>query len=251
MPVPQTRRVVVAPSLLAADFGRLCEEVASVTRAGADWLHFDVMDGHFVPNMSYGPLVLQALRPHSTLPFDVHLMITPVDPFVAPFAEAGADHILFHPEAGLDPFVAPFAEAGADHILFHPEAGPHPHRTLQLIRSLGKKSGLVLSPGTPPESIAWLLELADIVLVMSVNPGFGGQQFLASQLPKIATLRRMLDEVAQRDGRHIALAVDGGIAPETAAQVVAAGADTLIAGTSVFGAADRSAAIMALKGGAG
>jgi ribulose-phosphate 3-epimerase len=215
-------RVVVAPSLLAADFGRLREEVASVTRAGADWLHFDIMDGHFVPNMSFGPVVLQSLRPHSALPFDVHLMITPVDPFVAAFAEAGADH-----------------------ILFHPEAGPHPHRTLQLIRSLGKKSGLVLSPGTPVESIAWLLELADIVLVMSVNPGFGGQRFLTSQLPKIAALRRMIDAEA----RPIALAVDGGITPETAAQVVAAGADTLIAGTSVFGAADRLAAIDALRGG--
>jgi ribulose-phosphate 3-epimerase len=226
MTVPPTRRVAVAPSVLAADFGRLQEEVAAVTKAGADWLHFDVMDGHFVPNMSFGPLVLQALRPHSTLPFDVHLMITPVDPFVAAFAEAGADH-----------------------ILFHPEAGPHPHRTLQLIRSLGKKSGLVLSPGTPVETIAWLLELADIVLVMSVNPGFGGQQFLASQLPKIAALRRMLDELARQDGRHIALAVDGGITPETAAQVVAAGADTLIAGTSVFGARDRAAAISALRGG--
>jgi ribulose-phosphate 3-epimerase len=161
------------------------------------------------------------------LPFDVHLMIEPVDPLLASFAEAGADH-----------------------ILFHPEAGPHPHRTLQLIRSLGKKAGLVLSPGTPIESIAWLLELADIVLVMSVNPGFGGQRFLASQLPKIAALRRMIDEVARRDGRQIALAVDGGITPETAAQVMVAGADTLIAGTSVFGADDRSAAIDALRGGA-
>src|SRR5580692_6683943 len=213
-------RVVIAPSLLAADFGRLRAEVEQITEAGADWLHFDVMDGHFVPNISFGPLVLQALRPHCTLPFDVHLMITPVDPFVTAFAEAGADH-----------------------ILFHPEAGPHPHRTLQLIRSLGKKSGVVLSPGTAIETIAWLLELTDIVLVMSVNPGSGGQRFLASQLPKITALRRMIDEVARRDGRAVALAVDGGITPETAAQVVAAGADTLIAGTSVFGAGDRPAAI--------
>jgi ribulose-phosphate 3-epimerase len=239
-------RVVVAPSLLAADFGRLREEVASVTQAGADWLHFDIMDGHFVPNISFGPLVLAALRPHSGLPFDVHLMITPTDPYVAAFAEAGADH-----------------------ILIHPESGPHPHRTLQLIRSLGKKAGVVLNPGTPIESIAWLLELADIVLVMSVNPGFGGQRFLPSQLPKIAALRRMIDGAARRDaddpgggdarldaggwpaiGRSIALAVDGGITPETAAAVRAAGADTLIAGTAVFAAPDRAAAIAALRGGA-
>jgi ribulose-phosphate 3-epimerase len=214
-------RTVIAPSLLAADFGRLREEAASVAQAGADWLHFDVMDGHFVPNISFGPLVLAALRPHCTLPFDVHLMITPADPFIAAFAEAGADH-----------------------MLIHPEAGPHPHRTLQLIQSLGKKAGVVLNPGTPIESIAWLLDLADIVLVMSVNPGFGGQKFLPSQLPKIAALRRMIDATA----RPVALAVDGGITPATAAEVRAAGADTLIAGTSVFGAPDRSAAIAALRG---
>ncbi len=214
-------RVVVAPSLLAADFGRLREEAADVAQAGANWLHFDVMDGHFVPNISFGPLVLSALRPHCALPFDVHLMITPADPYIAAFAEAGADH-----------------------LLIHPEAGPHPHRTLQLIRSLGKKSGVVLNPGTPIESIGWLLELADIVLVMSVNPGFGGQKFLASQLPKISELRQMIDA----SGRPIALAVDGGITPETAAQVRGAGADTLIAGTAVFAAADRAAAIAALRG---
>jgi ribulose-phosphate 3-epimerase len=216
-------RVVIAPSLLAADFGRLRAEVEQITEAGADWLHFDVMDGHFVPNISFGPLVLSALRPHCALPFDVHLMITPADPFIAAFAEAGADH-----------------------ILIHPEAGPHPHRTLQLIRSLGKKPGVVLNPGTPIESIAWLLDLADIVLVMSVNPGFGGQKFLPSQLPKIAALRRRIDAL----DRPIALAVDGGITPETATDVLAAGADTLIAGTAVFAAPDRAAAIAALRGAA-
>lgn len=220
-------RVVVAPSLLAADFGRLRDEVASATEAGADWLHFDIMDGHFVPNISFGPQVLAALRPHSSLPFDVHLMISPIDPFIPAFAEAGADH-----------------------ISIHPEAGPHPHRTLQLIRSLGKKAGVVLNPGAPIESIAWLLDLADIILVMSVNPGFGGQRFLPSQLPKIAALRRMIDDPARHGAgaRPVALAVDGGITPESAAEVVAAGADTLIAGTSVFAAHDRAAAIAALRG---
>lgn len=219
--MPEPRRIVIAPSLLAADFSRLREEVAAIEAAGADWLHLDVMDGHFVPNISFGPLILKALRPHTRLPFDVHLMIAPVDLYVAAFAEAGANH-----------------------ILLHPEAGPHLHRSLQVIRAHGCKAGVVLNPATPIESVAWALDLVDIILVMSVNPGFGGQQFLPSQLPKIAALRRMIESA----GRPVALSVDGGITAETAAQAIAAGADTLVAGTSVFHAADYAAAIAALRG---
>jgi ribulose-phosphate 3-epimerase len=220
MSIQDASRVRVAPSLLAADFSRLKEEVEAVEAAGADWLHLDIMDGHFVPNLSFGPLVLAALRHHSRLPFDVHLMITPVDPFIAAFAEAGADH-----------------------ISLHPEAGPHLHRSLQLIRSFGKQAGVVVNPATPLEAVAWVLDLVDIVLVMSVNPGFGGQKFLPSQLPKIAALRRMIDAT----GRSIRLAVDGGITPETAPGVIRAGADTLIAGTAVFGTSDYAAAIAGLR----
>jgi ribulose-phosphate 3-epimerase len=223
MAAPESRHVTIAPSLLAADFGRLREEVSAIEAAGADWLHLDIMDGHFVPNISFGPTVLAALRKHTRLPFDVHLMIAPVDPY-------------------LDAFI----EAGADHISLHPEAGPHLHRSLQHIRAAGKKAGVVLNPATSPDAIAWCLDLIDIVLVMSVNPGFGGQSFLPSQLPKIARLRRMIE-----DADHtIALAVDGGITPKTAPGVLEAGADTLIAGTAVFHAADYAQAIAELRGGA-
>jgi ribulose-phosphate 3-epimerase len=179
------------------------------------------MDGHFVPNISFGPPVLKALRPLTKLPFDVHLMIAPADPYLAAFAEAGADH-----------------------ILIHPEAGPHPHRSLQHIRALGKKAGLVLNPGTPLAHAETMLDLLDIILVMSVNPGFGGQKFIASQLPRIAALRRIIDA----SGRDIRLEVDGGIDARTAPLCIAAGADTFVAGTAVFGAPDYAAAISAIRG---
>jgi ribulose-phosphate 3-epimerase len=215
-----TNRFVIAPSLLAADFARLGDEAAAVERAGADWLHLDVMDGHFVPNITFGPLVVKALRPHTKLPLDVHLMIAPADPYIAAFAEAGADH-----------------------ISIHPEAGPHLHRSLQLIQSYGKKAGVVLNPATPVEAIAHVLDLADLIMVMTVNPGFGGQAFIASQLSKISTLSRMIEA----SGRPITLQVDGGITAATAAKVLAAGADCLIAGTAIFGTENYSKAIADIR----
>ena len=200
-------RVCIAPSILSADFARLGEELKAVTAAGADYIHIDVMDGHFVPNLTIGPTVVKALRAHSPLPFDVHLMISPVDPYVRDFADAGSDI-----------------------ITVHPEAGPHLHRTIQLIKSLGKKAGVALNPATPVEAVDHVLGDVDLVLVMSVNPGFGGQSFIASQIDKIKRLRQRIDA----SGRAILLEVDGGITPDTAAQVVAAGADVLVAGTATF-----------------
>ena len=218
----------IAPSILSADFARLGEEVAAITAAGADFIHIDVMDGHFVPNLTIGPLVVKVLRKHSSLPFDCHLMIAPADPYIAGFAEAGADI-----------------------ISVHPESGPHPHRTLQLIRSLGKKAGYVLNPGTPVEAVDPVFDLLDLILIMTVNPGFGGQAFIASQLDKIEAVRKRI----RASGREVMLEVDGGINPETAKQAIAAGADVLVAGTAVFngskdskGRADYAASIARLRG---
>lgn len=219
--------VRIAPSILAADFSKLGEEVRAVSAAGADYIHIDVMDGHFVPNITIGPSVVSALRPHSDLPFDVHLMISPADPYVAAFADAGADI-----------------------LTVHPEAGPHLHRTIQLIRSLGKKAGVSLNPGTPVEAVEHVLGDVDLVLVMTVNPGFGGQSFIESQLDKIRRLRTALDGIAERTGRPIDLEVDGGINVDTAREAIAAGADVLVAGTSTFagGSAKYAQNIKRLRG---
>jgi ribulose-phosphate 3-epimerase len=215
---------LIAPSILASDFARLGEEARALEAAGADWLHVDVMDGHFVPNITIGPDVVKALRPLVSIPFDVHLMISPVDTYVEAFRAAGADL-----------------------ISVHPEAGPHLNRTLKLIRSVGAKAGVVFNPSTPPETIAWMMDEIDLILVMSINPGFGGQTFMHSQLAKIERLRQMIDAT----GRDIALEVDGGVTPETARLCVAAGATALVAGTAVFRGGPSAYAdnIRALRGG--
>ena len=214
---------LISPSILSADFARLGEEVRAIDAAGADWIHVDVMDGHFVPNLTIGPGVVKALRPHTSKPFDVHLMIEPVDHFLEAFAAAGADI-----------------------ITFHPEAGPHAHRTVQAIKALGKQAGIALNPATPAKMLDYLIDDIDLVLVMSVNPGFGGQSFIHSQLRKIEAVRKMID----KSGRQIFLEVDGGVDLVTAPQCVAAGADVLVAGTATFkGGPDCYAAnIAALKG---
>ncbi|QUD86522.1 ribulose-phosphate 3-epimerase [Phenylobacterium montanum] len=219
-----SRPPIIAPSILASDFSKLGEEVRAIEAAGADWVHVDVMDGHFVPNITIGPDVVKALRPHSKLPFDVHLMIAPADPYLEAFRQAGADL-----------------------ISIHPEAGPHLNRSLKQIRKLGAKAGVVFNPSTLPETIEWMMDEVDHILVMSINPGFGGQSFMTSQLRKIERLRGMIE----KERRPIELEVDGGVTPETARLCVDAGATALVAGTAVFrgGPAAYADNIRALRGG--
>jgi ribulose-phosphate 3-epimerase len=214
----------IAPSILSADFARLGEEVRAVERAGADLIHFDVMDNHYVPNLTVGPLVCAAIRPHVKLPIDVHLMVKPVDRIVSDFAKAGANI-----------------------ISFHPEASEHVDRTIGLIKEQGCKAGLVFNPATPLAHLDHTLDKLDLVLIMSVNPGFGGQQFIAAVLPKIAEVRRRIDRVAQATGREIWLEVDGGVKADNIAEVARAGADTFVAGSAIFGAKDYVATIADMR----
>ncbi|ALN59629.1 MULTISPECIES: ribulose-phosphate 3-epimerase [Lysobacter] len=216
-----TQSTVIAPSILSADFARLGEEVDNVLKAGADWVHFDVMDNHYVPNLTIGPMVCEALRKHGvTAPIDVHLMVEPVDRIVPDFAKAGATT-----------------------ISFHPEASAHVHRTIQLIKSLGCKAGLVLNPGTPLEVLDWVLDDLDMVLLMSVNPGFGGQSFIPSALEKLRRVRERID----RSGRAIRLEIDGGVKADNIGEIAAAGADTFVAGSAIFNAPDYADTIGRMK----